>query len=469
MVKYVWNFGDGTQSLQENPFHSYKKAGNYKTSLVVTTKRGCIDSIKTVKPVKVNPSPQISISGNVGECVTSAFHFAGILSNPDTSTVTWKWNFGNGNISTEKDPESQKFSLAGKYSVKAIGYSTNGCNDTATKTVEIYPLPKLSVTADSVICFGTSQTLKASGAETYSWSPSRYLSSASSANPVSRPDSAIQYFVKGTSSKGCVSIDSVSLNVKYPFRLSFSKPDTLCIGRSVQLHATGTEKYSWSPGTGLDNPFISSPTATPNASTIYQVIGSDSKGCFKDTAYVPVKVYPFPTVDAGEDKTINVSQQVQLVPRISKDVTTVTWTPSTAIVSRNSPTITVQPNESIEYTVEVKNEGGCRAQDRVSVYVLCNNANVFMPNTFSPNGDGANDIFYPRGSGVFKILSLKVFNRWGQMVYDRSNINPNDASTGWDGTYKGRPLSPDVFVYVLQVICDNNSVLSFKGNIALIK
>jgi hypothetical protein len=55
------------------------------------------------------------------------------------------------------------------------------------------------------------------------------------------------------------------------------------------------------------------------------------------------------------------------------------------------------------------------------------------------------------------------------MVYDRSNINANDASVGWDGTYKGNALSPDVFVYVMQVICDNNSVLTFKGNIALIK
>jgi gliding motility-associated-like protein len=70
---------------------------------------------------------------------------------------------------------------------------------------------------------------------------------------------------------------------------------------------------------------------------------------------------------------------------------------------------------------------------------------------------------------VFKILNLKVFNRWGQIVYDRSNINANDPTVGWDGTYKGNVLSPDVFVYVLQVVCENNSILTFKGNIALLK
>ena len=469
IVKYIWNFGDGIISSGKDASHSYKKAGSYKTSLEVITKGGCIDTIESARPVKVNRSPQISISGNAGECVASDFNFTGILSNPDTSTVSWKWDFGNGNISTQKKPQIQNYSSAGNYTVTAIGYSSNGCNDTTTKSIEIYALPKLSISADSVVCFGSSQTLKASGADKYLWSPAKYLSSVNSANPVARPDSAIQYIVKGTSSKGCVAVDSVALNVKYPFRLSFKKADTLCIGRSVQLYASGTEKYSWSPASGLNNPNISSPVASPNSSTIYQVIGSDSKGCFKDTAYVPVKVYPIPVVNAGEDKTINVSQQVQLVPQLSNDVTSVTWTPSTAIVSRNYPAITVQPNQTIEYTVEVKNEGGCRAQDRVSVFVLCNNANVYMPNTFSPNGDGANDIFYPRGSGVFKILNLKVFNRWGQLVYDRSNINANDASVGWDGKYKGNPLSPDVFVYVMQVICDNNSVLIFKGNIALIK
>jgi gliding motility-associated-like protein len=175
-------------------------------------------------------------------------------------------------------------------------------------------------------------------------------------------------------------------------------------------------------------------------------------------------------VNAGGDKNISVGREVQIVPQISKDVTNVTWTPSTGIISNNeSSSITVKPLQSIEYTIRVKNEGGCSAEDKVSVYVLCNNSNVFVPNTFSPNGDGANDIFYPRGSGIFKIQNLKVFNRWGEIVFEKSNFNPNDASAGWDGTFKGKPLPPDVFIYILQVVCDNNTALTFKGNIAIIK
>ncbi len=109
------------------------------------------------------------------------------------------------------------------------------------------------------------------------------------------------------------------------------------------------------------------------------------------------------------------------------------------------------------------------ARDKMTVFVTCDNTNVFVPNTFSPNGDGVNDIFYPRGSGVFRVKNLLVFNRWGEVVFEKGNFNANDASSGWDGTYRGKKLAPDVFVYSLEVLCSNNQSLVFKGNVALIK
>ena len=311
--------------------------------------------------------------------------------------------------------------------------------------------------------------MKANNAQTYLWSPASYLSCSNCAGPVSHPDSAIKYFVTGISNKGCVSTDSVFIDVKFPNTVKVSGPDTLCFGSSVQLSASGAETYSWSPSASLNNPGIASPVASPGTTTIYKVIGSDTKGCFTSTGFIPVKVYPLPVVTAGVDKTINVGQSFDIIPHISADVTGLIWSPSTGIIARNYPGITVKPVESTEYTVEVKNEGGCRARDKISIYVLCDNTNVFVPNTFSPNGDGANDVFYPRGSGVFAIRSLRIFNRWGEVVFEKANFNANDASAGWDGTFKGKKLSPDVFVYALEVVCSNNQTLVFKGNVALIK
>jgi gliding motility-associated-like protein len=257
--------------------------------------------------------------------------------------------------------------------------------------------------------------------------------------------------------------------VKFPNTVKVGGPDTLCLGSALQLYASGAETYSWSPSASLDNPAIASPNASPVTTTIYKVIGSDTKGCFTSTGFISVKVYPLPTVTAGIDKTINAGQSFDIIPHISNDVTDLIWSPSPGIIARNYPGITVKPVESTEYTIEVINKGGCRARDKISIFVLCDNTNVFMPNTFSPNGDGANDVFYPRGSGVFAVRSLRVFNRWGEVVFEKANFNANDASAGWDGTFKGKKLSPDVFVYALEVVCSNNQTLVFKGNVALIK
>ncbi|MBS1761407.1 MAG: gliding motility-associated C-terminal domain-containing protein [Bacteroidetes bacterium] len=199
------------------------------------------------------------------------------------------------------------------------------------------------------------------------------------------------------------------------------------------------------------------------------VVGKDAKNCFTDTAYVRVKVYPIPTVEAGEDKTVNVGQSVDLIPRISSDVTRVVWSPTSGIYRNTYPGITVKPTQTTVYRVEVSNEGGCAATDNLTVNVICNNANVFIPNTFSPNADGVNDIFYPRGTGLFRIKSAKIFSRWGEIVYEKNDFTANDPTKGWDGTFKGKQLSPDVYVYVIEVMCDNNNIIPFKGNVALIR
>jgi len=91
-----------------------------------------------------------------------------------------------------------------------------------------------------------------------------------------------------------------------------------------------------------------------------------------------------------------------------------------------------------------------------------------MPNTFSPNNDGSNDAFYPRGKGLYSIKTLRIFNRWGEIVFEKKDFPVNSPSSGWDGTYKGKKPQPDVYVYQVEVICDNGELIKLDGNIALI-
>jgi len=260
------------------------------------------------------------------------------------------------------------------------------------------------------------------------------------------------------------------VKVQHRLPLQVNPGDTICLGESVQLFASGSERYSWQPSAGLSDPNSASPQASPTSSTLYTVTASDNANCFVDTASVSIIVFPIPTVEAGPDQTIEVgSTGVQLHATGSFDVTAWKWSPSIGLSCFACPDPNAAPKQTTEYAVEVRNAGQCLAKDYLTIYVVCNQGNLFIPNTFSPNGDGMNDRFYPRGKGVFMIKSLRVFNRWGEMVFEKLNFNPNDASAGWDGKYKGKQLSPDVFVYTCEIVCDNNQVLSYKGDVTLLQ
>ena len=101
---------------------------------------------------------------------------------------------------------------------------------------------------------------------------------------------------------------------------------------------------------------------------------------------------------------------------------------------------------------------------------MCDNSQVFIPNTFTPNGDGHNDRFYVSGKGIGSVLRLSVYNRWGELMFETHNTNANDPAAGWDGTYKGVVLEPDVFVYIVQVTCElGGQPYNFKGDISLVR
>ncbi|MBL0145577.1 MAG: gliding motility-associated C-terminal domain-containing protein [Chitinophagaceae bacterium] len=316
---------------------------------------------------------------------------------------------------------------------------------------------------------GSGTNLLASGADAYTWSPAAGLSCINCPNPTAAPADTTLYFVTGTTVQGCSHTDSVKINIKHPFVMTNSLGGNLCKGNSLRLFASGAATYIWSPATGLSNSTSATPTATPSATTTYMVIGTDKEKCFNDTGYVPVKVFNAPVIFAGNDTTINVGQIATLHPTLSSDVVSIVWSPANTTVSSNYPSITVKPKETTTYLLQATNAGGCKSIDNVTVNVLCNGANIFIPNTFSPNGDGINEIFYPRGTGLFRVKALRIFDRWGELVFESGNFLPNDANAGWNGTYKGQKLSPDVYVYMAEILCDNNTTLTLKGNVAVIK
>ncbi len=466
---YSWNFGDGATSTSFEPSHFYTSTGLYYPSLIANTASGCTDTITAPVPIRVVKTPEISSTQSANGCVPLTMNFRGNLINADTSAITWKWSFSDGRMANGQQLAPITYQNGGVFNYTVTATNSSGCIDTTFGNFQAFPKPVINAGSDILICQGTGQTITATGAPTFSWSPASGLSCVNCTSPIATPDSSRNYTVTGTSAQGCTNTDVVRVSVKFPFDMQGGLRDTLCLGQSDLLAVSGASSYSWFPAAGLNTTIGPSVKATPTVSTVYTVIGKDDKSCFSDTAYFPIKVYPIPTVTAGANKTINVGQTITLTPTVSADVTNVKWSPTTWVVSSSTPSITVKPNYETQYTVKVANPGGCTASASVNIFVLCNGANVFIPNTFSPNGDGANEVFYPRGTGLFTIKQARIFNRWGEEVFARYSFKANDESLGWDGTSRGQKLASDVYVYMIEIQCDNNSTLVYKGNIALIK
>lgn len=92
-----------------------------------------------------------------------------------------------------------------------------------------------------------------------------------------------------------------------------------------------------------------------------------------------------------------------------------------------------------------------------------------MPNTFTPNDDGVNDRVFPQRKGNAMIKHFSIYNRWGELIFQRENMDPNIASLGWDGTYHGKPVPSDVYVYVIEALCDSGESYVTKGDITLVR
>jgi gliding motility-associated-like protein len=184
---------------------------------------------------------------------------------------------------------------------------------------------------------------------------------------------------------------------------------------------------------------------------------------------VSVAVKPVPEVSAGKDQTVMVGSIVSLRASGSQDVVKYTWSPAEYLDNPNSPYVNAAIRKPMIYSVTGTNQYGCTKSDVVNIDLVCNADAMFIPNTFSPNGDGTNDIFYIRGKGINMIKSFRIFNRWGQEVFRREKINVEDISNGWNGNFNGKPQPADVYIYFVEAYCDTNEFFQLRGNVTLLR
>ncbi|MFY7885838.1 MAG: PKD domain-containing protein, partial [Dolichospermum sp.] len=469
IVSWRWNFGDGTFSTLQNPTKNYSATNNWRIQLVVTSASGCSDTITRNIFIKVNTTPSANINAASTACTNRPVQFDAQYVSADTVSII-NWSFTNGVVLTGTSVNNIYLNT-GSYTTTLIVGTLYGCQDTVTKTIIINQSPTITASADATICKGQTKQLNVTGTTSYSWFPlDGSLSCTTCANPIAKPLTTTQYIVTGTNNFGCTAVDSVIIKVAQPITVSVSPNDTICIGQTASLSVSGATTYAWSPAATLNNTSGQFVIATPTQTTRYRVIGFDNYNCFQDTGYVTVAVGQYPLIQLENDKTLATGTLLPLnYTTTNGPLTSWRWTPNTNISCDDCALPIATVKNDICYTLTGANIYKCANKDTICIKVFCENTQVFIPNTFTPDNDGINDIFMVRGTGIKSIKSFRIFNRWGQVIFERGNITPNNPSQGWDGKVKGTVALPDVYVYTCEVVCENNVTYTYKGNVAIIK
>ncbi len=467
IIGYHWFFGDGDSSIIPNTLHFYTDTGLYNTRLKIITATGCEIIKDSTIYIDFEVTPQIVPSVTPSACLGEPILFN--ASDAKNTAVAWKWKTGNGDSVLQKQMV-YLYKQPGSFDVSLTATGLKGCSDTAYEQVIIYSLPIVSTIPNETICQGSTKLLPTTGASIYSWRNSNTLSCIDCDAPIAAPIFTETFYVTGTDLNGCKASDSVTIFVITPTPLIPPPADTLCEGNSIKASASGADIYLWQPPTGVSSINEKAPIFSPITTTTYQVIGTDKLGCFRDSADFKITVFPIPQVSIGEPIiALNAGENYMPTVVNSTDVTSWQWTPPTGLSCTDCKQPLIQPRGAATYTLTVANAGGCTNTAQITVNVLCKNENLFIPNTFSPNNDGMNDVFYARGNGLLNIKSFRIFNRWGQVVFERTNLQANDANAGWNGKYNNQMQMADVYVYIVDVMCDNGIILSRKGNLTLLR
>ena len=356
-------------------------------------------------------------------------------------------------------------------------FPTELCQDSFTVEVTINPLIELGIRNDTLLCDdnGLALTTTSEVPVTYTWATNPAYQDPFSTTPAPQvfPDGDVTYYVLVEDQFGC--LDSAQVTVSaYPVNIALETEADLCLGDELVLAATNLEDdqdvmYTWTPTeTIINGANTNSPLVNPEVSTTYTVVAENQFGC-RQTDSIFVDVFDIQaglTVSAEPDTLYFGSGQTSQLDVTFDPDYRYEWSNATSLDDPFTNNPVASPEVTTSYSVTVSNDLGCVAVEEVLVTVLdprCDEPFIFVPSGFSPNGDGSNDVLFVR-SNIIDQMTLIIYNRWGQKVFESDNLG-----LGWDGTFNGRQLEPDVFGYHLSARCFNGDTFGSKGSITLLR
>lgn len=344
----------------------------------------------------------------------------------------------------------------------------NSCTANGFANIVLNDTMRLQLGPDTTVCVGSSIILMPQTnalTDTFSWTPSATLDNASIKNPSASPIDTIKYYL--TAKWGiCSRTDSITVNVLHK-PIVYAGPDTIiCYKTTATLqgqatNTSGAVNYSWAPAATLSSPNTASTQAKPDTSQQYFLTVTDKYGCnFSVTDSMWVHMQSPVNAFAGNDTNAILGKPHQLFATGGKDYL---WSPASPL---NNPFI--QNPLATLYTdtyfhVQVTDSVGCIGDDQVFIKVY-EGPNYYLPNSFTPNGDGLNDIFRPIPVGIRSTDYFRIFNRYGTLLYET-----RQWMQGWDGNINGKPAASGTYVWIIKGVDKNGRIVEMKGTVILIR
>ncbi|MGB5007286.1 MAG: PKD domain-containing protein [Ferruginibacter sp.] len=458
--KWKWNFGDvaspnNTSTLQ-NPTHIYNTTGTYNISFVVESDKGCIDTV--LKTINILSQPPLTVTNDTLICIIDTLQLNAV----GTGSFLWTPNYMISNVNIANPlvspdvPTTYYVTLTDPF----------GCVGRDTVNINVKQFVTQFAGADTTICRTDPVVLQlTSDALNFLWTEipaGNTLNDPTLKNPTATPLVTTRYHVVSNIGK-CIAEDDIIVS-PVPYPVANAGPDeTICLGESYQLNASGGSIYSWSPSAFLTATNIPNPVSVnPSNNVRYIVTVRDILGCPKPVKDTMILTVANIIADAGpRDTVVVIGQPLQLLATGS---TNYSWTPTTWL---NNPLISnpvALPQNDIEYVVRVSNARGCFDTDSIRVRVFKVKPGFYVPNAFTPNADGNNDIFRPIAIGMRSVDIFRVYNRWGQMLYSGTG-----NGSGWDGRFLGRPQETATYVWHAEGVDYLNNKIKSKGTVILVR
>ena len=420
------------------------------------------------------PKAEFTIDNNIG-----CRPFTVTFTNNSSASDSYLWDFGNGDTTSIIFEPVVTYDTVGVFDIYL--YVTDSIcliTDTAKITITVYDSLELSTSPNISICTPTPQNLIVytnGTASEFIWSSNINFTDTlnnditDSVFTVTPPGNITYYIQVGNG--GCYKIDSISVEV-VSSSLILQANDSICSGESTIITATSSNpaitfnNFTWSPDsiiTSQNN--LNNVQVTPSETQYVYVTATSNTGCnATDSILIYVGNIPDSLIEASAE-SYNVPEGASVQLYGEPNGYFYSWTPEHLLNDETLQNPIATVNNPTLFTLFIS-DGICTKSDTVFIKTfgyVCDESYIYIPNAFSPNGDGENDILYVRGPMVESMV-FRVFDRWGEMVFESF-----ERPYGWDGTYKGKPLDPDVYDYYLKAICIDGSETIIKGNVTLIR